>query len=112
MDLPTVKDAMVYLAMRGIYVNNGNPGQVMPHLYRPLVAVNMKETSATKRTLVACVCGPQDQGRNACEVIAEQVAQHWTAMGGDCKWGEYSFDSKSAMHVVKVYGVWEKTASE
>ena len=100
------------LVMRGLQANVGNPGRVMPHLTRPLVAVNTKEETLTHRTLVAYVCGPQSGGQSACMDVATRVALYWYSIGAECKWGEYSFDGKSAMHVVKVYATWPLKVEE
>lgn len=109
MGLPTVKDAVLYLVKYGISADIGNPGSVMPHLPEPVVAVNTLEASLTSKTLVASVCGPQAQGLTACESLASRIATYWTAQGAECSWGDHSFDSKAAIHIVKVYGTWTTT---
>lgn len=109
MDLPRIEDVVNCLTKRGVYANVGNPGRVMPHLVKPLVAVVVKEAMHRKCTFLAYVCGPQSQGQSACTHVADQVAVYWTDMGATCHWGDYSFDGKCAMHIVKVYGTWDIT---
>ena len=112
MELPTVESVVTALAKRNIRTNVGNPGSLMPHLERAVVAVNLKESTMTERTMVAYICGPQHIGHAACENLATRVALFWTADGAKCEWGEYSFDGKSAMHIVKVYGTWSAVEQE
>lgn len=112
MGLPSVDDAVTYLYKRGLWVNVSNPGNVMPHLNGPVVAVGLHEATMTERTFVAYICGPQNAGRSSCEQMAYRVAQYWTQMNGVCKWGYHSFDSKSAMHTMKVYGTWTEPEEE
>lgn len=109
MELPSVDQAVLYLAQRFIPANVGNPGRVMPHLTEPVVAVNQQESTMDSLTLVAYVCGPKSLGQAACGRLASQVAIHWTKMGATCRWGTYSFDGKAAMHIVKVYGTWVRS---
>lgn len=78
----------------------------MPHLKKPLIAVNLHEAGFHSRTMVAYVCGPKKMGQVACEVVAARVAAVWAAEGAQVKWGYYSFDGKSAMHIAKTYGTW------
>ena len=106
MGLPTVKDAVLYLVKHGIKADIGNPGSVMPHLAGTVVAVNTHKASLTEKTLVGTVCGPQKDGMTACESLASLVATHWQSQGAQIHWGDYSFDSKAAMHMMKVYGTW------
>lgn len=112
MGLPSVEDAVLYLSKRGVWANVSNPGNVMPHLHGPVVAVGLHEATANSRTYVAYICGPQVSGRNSCEKLAARVAGHWATMQGVCKWGSHSFDSKSAMHTIKVYGTWVEPEEE
>lgn len=112
MELPSVEETVTYLLDKGFWANVGNPGQVMPHLSRPVVAVNLQEGTQYTRTMVAHVCGPQAQGQSACEYIASKVAQIWTSYGASCRWGDYGFDGKCAMHTIKVYGTWDNTPAE
>ena len=112
MGIPSVSEAVRLLTGGGVKANVGNPGQVMPKLVTPLVAVNTHESTLAARTLVAHVCGPQKTGREACEEVALHVANIWTLHGADCKWGSYSFDGKCAMHTVKVYGTWTTETEE
>lgn len=106
MEIPTLDETVIHLAKAGIYANKGNPGTVMPDVTRPLVAVNYYENTFERQTLEAAVCGPQSEGRQACDRVAEEVARHFADLGGQCKWGDYRFDGKSAMHIVKVYATW------
>ena len=110
MDLPSVDEAVISLAKMGLPANIGNPGRVMPHLTQPIVAVNLEKTSENSRTMVAYVCGPKHLGQIACGRLATHVALCWMSMGAQCEYGQYSFDGKAAIHIVKVYGTW--TASE
>lgn len=115
MDLPSVESAVIALVKRGYLANIGNPGKVMPHLKKPLIAVNLDEASFDSRTMVAYVCGPKNMGQVACETVAARVAAVWAAEGAEVRWGYYSFDGKSAMHIAKAYGTWhkvEETTSE
>ncbi len=106
MGLPSVEHATLQLVLAGIAADIGNPGDVMPHLTRPLVAVNLLDSTLTKRTMVAHICAPQSNGRNTCENLAALVASRWKLLGARCEWGDYRFDSKAAMHIVKVTAVW------
>ena len=108
MGLPSVEEATNYLLHLGLAADIGNPGGVMPHLVRPLVAVNLQEATRESRTIVANVCCPMERGRTTCENVAAVVAICWSARGGKCRWGDYRFDSKAAMHIVKVEAVWKK----
>ncbi len=106
MGIQSVKDAALYLSKQGIRADIGNPGSVMPHLAETVVAVNMMESTAESWKAVAHICGPQQSGRTACEDLAAMVAKHWTDQGGQCSWGDYEFDGKAAIHIVKVYATW------
>ena len=108
MGLPSVEEAASCLARGGLAADIGNPGGVMPHLTRPLVAVNLLESTVDSCTMIAHVCGPMSQGRNTCENVATLAAEYWAEAGAQCCWGDYSFDSKAAMHIVKLIGVWKK----
>lgn len=115
MELPTVDSVVIGLVKRGYWANVGNPGRIMPHLTRPVIAVNLQESTLTSRTMVAYVCGPKSLGQVACENMATQVAVLWSADGADVRWGYYSFDNKGAMHTAKVYATWyrgEEATSE
>lgn len=106
MGLPTVESVVYDLVMRGFVADVGNPGKIMPHLTRPVIAVNLHGTTLTTRTMIAYICGPKHLGQAACESLATKVAVHWSAAGADVKWGDYSFDGKAAIHITKVYGTW------
>ncbi|MBE6923748.1 MAG: hypothetical protein E7466_00715 [Ruminococcaceae bacterium] len=112
MGLPTVKDAVMYLVKYGIKADIGNPGSVMPHLGGVVVAVNTHKASLTEKTLVGTVCAPQKDGMTACESLASLIATYWCSQGAETRWGEYSFDSKAAMHMMKVYGTWTNTETD
>ena len=107
MGLPSVTKVTSCLAENGVAADLGNPGGVMPHLTRPLVAVNMLEATENSRTFAAYICVPMTLGRVTCENYAVWVASCWSKEGGQCRWGNYRFDSKAAMHIVQVTGVWK-----
>ncbi len=106
MGLPSVAQATYILAKARLPADIGNPGGVMPHLTRPLVAVNLLKSTTTSRTIVAYICAPITHGRNTCENLATLVARNWTEKGAECQWGDYRFDSKAAMHIVQVTAIW------
>lgn len=114
MGIPSIEDATLHLVKAGVCADIGNPGGVMPHLTRPLVAVNLLDSTMTERTMIANICAPQSMGRNTCENLAALVAYYWKELGAQCQWGDYQFDNKAAMHIVKVTGVWtqEEAAQE
>ena len=109
MGLPTLTDAVMYLVKYGIKADIGNPGSVMPHLAGTVAAVNTLRSSLTEKTLMATVCSPQKDGLTACETLASLIAIYWTGEGAQCYWGDADFDSKAAMHTMKVYGTWTVT---
>lgn len=105
-------NAIVYLHIAKIWAYRGYPDRVMPHITKPTVAVNIHKHTPEGMTVVATVCVPMSLGVYACEDMADQIEKVWTAKGGVVTYGEHSFDGKSGMYLMPVYGYWAYQTEE
>ena len=94
------------LHIAGIRARRGFPGYLMPHITETTVAVSVHKCTPEGITLVAAVCAPMSMGVRACEDTAKLVEQAWTADGGRVTYGGHSFDGKSGLYQMPVYGEW------
>lgn len=107
-----VGKAIVSLHANGIGARRGYPGDIMPHITRPVVAINIHKADPAGMTVVAEVCAPMSMGVYACEDLADRIEKCWTQMGYTVTYGGHKFDGKSGLYQMSVYGYWAYPTEE
>ena len=108
----SVAQAIIKLHGAGVPARRGYPGGLMPHITDTVAAVNLHKCTPEATTLVAQVCTPMAKGVYACEDTANIVAQVWTDAGAIVSYGGHSFDGKSGLYQMAVYGEWRNAVEE
>lgn len=108
----SVGDAIIYLHASDIWAHRGYPGRLMPHITEPTVAVNLHKLNPEGVTIVAEVCVPMNKGVYACEDMAARIEEVWKKAGAVVTYGGHSFDGKSGLYQMSVYGYWPDTTEE
>ena len=89
---------------------------MMLHVTETTVAGNVHKSTPEGIILVAEVCTPMPKGVHACEDMAKVIEEAWKKDGGRITYGGHSFDGKSGLYRMSVYGEWiypeEVTATE
>lgn len=112
MGFDPVADAIVSLHVDGIGASRGYPGSIMPHITKPVVAINIHKAEPQGMTVVAEVCAPMTMGVYACEDLAERIEKCWTKNGYTVTYGGHKFDGKSGLYQMSVYGFWAYETEE
>ena len=98
--------AIVSLHVDNIEASRGYPGGLMPHITKPVVAVNIHSYTPEETTVVAEICAPMNLGVYACEDMAKRIYTAWTKQGATVNYGGHKFDGKSGLYQMSVYGHW------
>lgn len=103
MEFKPVATAIIALHVRDIFARVGYPGNLMPHVTEPLVAVNLHKMTPEGATVAVKICVPMNMGVYQCERSAKEVADALIPMGFSVTYGSHSFDGKSGMYMTTVY---------
>ena len=104
MGFDPVAKAIMSLHLEGIGARRGYPGRIMPHITKPVVAINIHKAATEGMTVVAEVCAPMNMGVYACEDLADRIEKCWTKNGFTVTYGDHKFDGKSGLYQMSVYG--------
>lgn len=112
MGFPEIGQVIYWLKTAGYRVDRGQPGEVMPRLEWPAVAVSLHGTdsAAGTRTVAAVVCTPTGPGGTACEDLADNVAELLTEYGGSCVQEPCRYDNWGNFFYVRVLSTWKTAA--
>ena len=108
----TVGQAIVKLHGAGLRAQRGYPGSLMPQITNTVVAVNLHKADPDGVTIVARICAPMTKGLYACEDVAQTVEAVWTEAGAEVTCGYGSFDGKSGLYQMEVYGLWKNAVED
>lgn len=103
MEFKPVATAIIALHLKDIFARVGYPGNLMPHVTEPLVAVNLHKMTPEGATIAVKICVPMNMGVYQCELSAKEVAEVLTPKGFSVTYGSHSFDSKSGMYMTTLY---------
>lgn len=112
MEFNPIGSAIVALHVKKIMARVGYPGELMPHVTEPLVAVNLHKMTPEGATVVVEICVPMDMGVYGCEWTAEAVEAALTRVGFTVTYGSHRFDGKSGLYQTSVYGYLPRPAEE
>jgi hypothetical protein len=101
-----VSNAITALQDGGIRAERGYPAEIVPHLTGPVVAVTVEGSDQKQVLLGATVYGPGNQGGQACEELAQTVAQVLRQKRARCQVGDCHYDGESGLFSVKVTACW------
>lgn len=108
----SVGQAIIKLHAAGVRAQRGYPGSLMPQITDTVAAVNLHKSDPEGVTIVAEICTPMTKGVYACEDMAKTVDAAWAEDGATVTYGDHSFDGKSGLYQMSVYGRWENATDE
>lgn len=108
----SVGRADVKLLKAGLRCQRGYPGSLMPQITDTVVALNVHKYSPEGIIIEARICTPMNKGVYACEDAAVIIYEAWTEDGGVVTYGDHSFDGKSGLYEMSVFGEWKNTTEE
>ena len=107
MERPELKTVIAGLQDQGYRTGRAFPGERMPHIQRPAVAVALQKEEAGSQTLAVTVLYPEEMGGGACEDDARVVAGYLRGMGYDCVQEHCQYDGKSDRFFVRILASWK-----
>lgn len=106
MGRPDLKKVIDGLQEQGYRTDRAFPGERMPHIQKPAVAVALQKEEETSQTLAVTVLYPENMGGSACEDDAQLVAGFLRSMGYACVQEHCQYDGKSDRFYVRILATW------
>ena len=112
MERPELKTVIAGLQEQGYRTGRAFPGERMPHIQRPAVAVALQKEESGSQTLAVTVLYPESMGGGACEDDARVVAGFLRGMGYECVQEHCQYDGKSDRFFVRILAVWRDVQAD
>lgn len=104
----TVEEVIDRIDRAGIRCARGYPGERMPAIRKPAVAVNLHREDDSSRTLAVHVLSPAVGGASVCEELAARVAGLLRENGGVCIQEDCCHDGRADRFSVRLLATWEE----
>lgn len=112
MERPELKTVIEGLQEQGYRTGRAFPGERMPHIQKPAVAVALQKEESGSQTLAVTVLYPENMGGGACEDDARVVAGYLRGMGFECVQEHCQYDGKSDRFFVRILATWEDVQAD
>ena len=112
MERPELKTVIAGLQDQGYRTGRAFPGERMPHIQRPAVAVALQKEESGSQTLAVTVLYPESMGGGACEDDARVVAGFLRGMGYECVQEHCQYDGKSDRFFVRILATWNDVQAD
>lgn len=112
MERPELKTVIEGLQEQGYRTGRAFPGERMPHIQKPAVAVALQKEESGSQTLAVTVLYPENMGGGACEDDARVVAGYLRGMGFECVQERCQYDGKSDRFFVRILATWEDVQAD
>ena len=112
MERPELKTVIAGLQEQGYRTGRAFPGERMPHIQRPAVAVALQKEESGSQTLAVTVLYPESMGGGACEDDARVVAGYLRGMGYECVQEHCQYDGKSDRFFVRILANWRDVQAD
>lgn len=100
------------LQREGYRTGRAFPGERMPHIQKPAVAVALQKEASGSQTLAVTVLYPENMGGGACEDDARVVAGFLRGMGYECVQEHCQYDGKSDRFFVRILATWNDVQAD
>ena len=112
MERPELKTVIAGLQDQGYRTGRAYPGERMPHIQKPAVAVALQKEESGSQTLAVTVLYPESMGGGACEDDAQAVAGYLRGMGYECVQEHCQYDGKSDRFFVRILAIWKDVQAD
>ena len=112
MERPELKTVIAGLQGQGYRTGRAFPGERMPHIEKPAVAVALQKEESGSQTLAVTVLYPESMGGGACEDDARVVAGYLRGMGYECVQEHCQYDGKSDRFFVRILAIWNDVQAD
>lgn len=112
MGRPDVAEVTAALLKAGLRAARAYPGERMPHIQRPVVAVALQKDTADCRILAVTVLCPESMGGGRCEEEAVRVAEILRGMGYRCTQEHCQYDGKGDRFSVRILAEWTESPAD
>ena len=112
MERPELNTVIAGLQDQGYRTGRAFPGERMPHIQKPAVAVALQKEESGSQTLAVTVLYPESMGGGACEDDARVVAGYLRGMGYECVQEHCQYDGKSDRFFVRILAIWNDVQSD
>ena len=112
MERPELNTVIAGLQREGYRTGRAFPGERMPHIQKPAVAVALQKEASGSQTLAVTVLYPENMGGGACEDDARVVAGFLRGMGYECVQEHCQYDGKSDRFFVRILATWNDVQAD
>lgn len=112
MGRPDITNVIRVLQEAGFRAGRAYPGQRMPRLQQPAVAVALQKDETDFQVLAVTVLCPENLGGGQCENIALEVTDELREMGYSCVQEHCQFDGKGDRFAVRILATWQDELEE
>lgn len=112
MERPELNSVIIGLQEQGYRTSRAFPGERMPHIQKPAVAVALQKEESGSQTLAVTVLYPESMGGGACEDDAQVVAGYLRGMGYECVQEHCQYDGKSDRFFVRILAIWKDVQAD
>lgn len=112
MERPELNAVIAGLQREGYRTGRAFPGERMPHIQKPAVAVALQKEASGSQTLAVTVLYPENMGGGACEDDARVVAGFLRGMGYECVQEHCQYDGKSDRFFVRILATWNDVQAD
>lgn len=102
MERPGLNSVIVGLQEQGYRTSRAFPGERMPHIEKPAVAVALQKEESGSQTLAVTVLYPESMGGGACEDDARALAGFLRSLEYECVQENCRYDGKSDRFFVRI----------
>lgn len=102
----TVQEVVALISGAGFRCARGYPGERMPQIQKPAVAVNPEREDASSITMAVHVLSPVASGACTCEDYARRVAELLRNNGAACVQEGCQHDGRGDRFSVRILAVW------
>ncbi len=104
----TADEVVALLTEAGFRSARGYPGERMPMIQKPAVAVNPQKEDSACVTMAVHVLSPVASGAAVCEDYARRVAQLLRSKGADCTQESCTHDGRGDRFWVRILATWQQ----
>ncbi len=112
MGRPDIAEVIKKLQAQGYRTARAFPGERMPHIQKPAVAVALQKEETASQTLAVTVLYPESMGGGDCEDDARLAAEILRSMGYDCVQEHCQYDGKSDRFSVRILATWGDASAD
>lgn len=102
----TVEEVVTLIQKAKFRCDRGYPGERMPKIVQPAVAVNLYREEADFITMAVYVLSPVSKGGGVCEDFAGSIAELLRANGGECVQEHCVHDGRADRFSVRILATW------